>query len=376
MKWRFVLSLVILLLFSVASSIKSSQARDFSWDLPGYLGVFYSTKTSDISKIHSQTYESLYKTVTPEEKYFLNGLDNPTQPIAVFAKNPQAFYEQIPYYHVKILYNALIFSVAEFGMVQPAKAPYLLNEILFFFFPFLIFVTFLKIFPKDMEINLLLTILISSLSLIRYLVTIPSPDFLALFFLLIFFYYFLRSNGKELHFAYTLILMLIRPDFIVFSSIFLVVFGLMNLKRKSKIKIVFYLLILFSVYWGMLKISNYPGWKDVFYDSFIYRRNFISLEKADFTFQQYLNVLWTHLKNSKKLIAVSSALLILCYFFSAVVWKKLFSAVLFLSIFIRFLIFPLTGDQRLNIGFLLVFLLLSFSVIAEFRRPRILPEVS
>ncbi|WP_435522425.1 hypothetical protein [Chryseobacterium indoltheticum] len=108
------------------------------------------------------------------------------------------------------------------------------------------------------------------------------------------------------------------------------------------------------IYIAIIKYYNYPGWKDLFYDSFFYRRPIISAEKADFTFQKYFDFLLFKLINFKKITLSSLILVGLTFYFSKDWWIRILSLLFFANIYIKFVFFPDSANLRFFLGFVLL----------------------
>lgn len=113
-----------------------------------------------------------------------------------------------------------------------------------------------------------------------------------------------------------------------------------------------------GTYFLILKINNYPGWKDVFYDTFIQRRRLIT-GNADFTILEYWQVFLDSIINFKKISLIAIGLLVAVFYFSKDLWVRSLAAILVINIYLKFAFFPAPGEYRFFIGFLLLLFITS-----------------
>lgn len=135
-------------------------------------------------------------------------------------------------------------------------------------------------------------------------------------------------------------------------------------EKKLNLLVVVYSCVTVLIYYGVLKLYDYPGWKDVFYDTFIRRRPYISLESSDFSFADYWKVISTNIINFKKVTLFSSLFLGSVLYFSKDVWLRLFAVLIFINIFVKFAFFPASGELRFFYPFLLMLFIWSIYTIS------------
>jgi hypothetical protein len=127
-------------------------------------------------------------------------------------------------------------------------------------------------------------------------------------------------------------------------------------------------LALGTTYLGIVKFYHYPGWADVFYDSFIHRRLYISKENPVFTISQYLEVVTANLKNFKKISLLAIMFLGFSLYFSKTAWEKWFAGFIFLNIYLKFLFFPMAGEYRFFIGYILIMAIWLIKILRNKKR--------
>ena len=122
-------------------------------------------------------------------------------------------------------------------------------------------------------------------------ITIASPDMLSTFFMLLFLYAVICKYSLLYQSSILLNLLLIRPDNMVLILTYLAtVFLYLMSKKKLNWAPVFIAVVFIAVYYSLITFYHYPGWKNVFYDTFIFRRGYITEKPAEFSFEDYLTI--------------------------------------------------------------------------------------
>lgn len=151
-------------------------------------------------------------------------------------------------------------------------------------------------------------------------------------------------------------LILVRPDMIIFGITYFLFLFVYNYFKTNKytFEAGLYVFILVFVYMVIVKFYHYPGWTDVFFDSFIRRRLYISKESPTFSLNQYLDIVLSNLKNFKKISLLALLFSGLIIYFSKEKWAKYFAVFIFMNIYLKFLFFPMAGEFRFFLGFILM----------------------
>lgn len=355
-----------LLLFAISVFLfwLNFQQREFNWDLLGYMGSYYELQSpNDDSKILYKVYSNL-KNEAPKPSFEqLNGYGKSGDWMNFVSKNPDAFRQQISYYSIKVLYVALGSVFLKLGF-SPAFSFFLPNLLAYFIFGFLLFEIFRIIFRQQIFLPLVFTLLIIALPPVRYLGTIATPDMLIVLFSTWFILAIFKKQNLWFQALILLLIVLTRPDMVLFALSYLGFYFLFDLFKNKKwnFSTIISAIIIFCIYIGILKINNYPGWNDVFYDSFLQRRNFLT-EPAIFSFQDYKDVLFSNLYNFKKIGITSVLLLLTVLFLSQKLRIRLFAIMVFFNIFLKFVFFPAPGEFRFFLPFLLILFVLAVHVI-------------
>lgn len=361
-KWSLSFLFFIIILSYLTYS--SYQKRVYDWDMPGYLGSIYSCDFPDNSlKVHHLTYSSI-KREAPAEKY--HDIISLNLPNKVFEKNHSAFNEQLPYYQIKIGYNFFVYLFYRLGFSGPTSI-FIVNFLAYFFSGLLLFYFIKKNFPNNYFLAPIISISILSIPALREMTENSTPDIFSFVLLLSFMISVLQGKLKILQFIFLLFSILIRPDYIVFALSYvgmILIYQYFILKEKKDFYfIIFQGIALATVYIFVIKYFNYPGWKDVFYDTFIHRRPIISEEIAHFTFKQYWDIVIFKFINFKRIIVISCAILFAIFYVSKDLFLRMFSVLIFLNIYFKFLLFPQGGTLRFFLGFVIIlFLILLYAI--------------
>ena len=365
-RWNISFLITLVLVFLLSSW--SYKNRVYDWDMPGYIGcLFQKNFPTSPEKVHQYTYISIKKEASPYQYKDISGLVQPNKAVQFFKQDANAFSEQLPYYQIKIGYNVAVLFLYKLGF-SPPHSVLLVSIISYFLSGILLFFLFNRLFPGKNILTVLLTVGILILPPVRALSNTPVPDMFSLLFLLIFMTGVFKKWKSWQMFLVVLCLILIRPDYIIFALTYLVTsFGLTFFSQNRKINFNYILQgILFSgLYIFIIKYYHFPGWKDVFYDTFIDRRPLISAQPANFTFSYYLHFLFIKLINFKKISLVAVLMIGLIYYFSKDLWARTFSVFIFANIYLKFIFFPASAESRFFFGYLLLLFLMLCYVVSK-----------
>lgn len=364
MKIQNILRFLILCVTFAFSIFINYENRNYDWDLPGYVGsVLAAEFPGNFDKVHQLTFQSI-KQEAPESEFTHIIKGNNAR--KSFYENAQSFSEQLPYYQVKVLFVAAIDFFYKLGFSLP-KSVLVTNLTSCFLAGIFVFLILGHIFPQRGWLVFSLSLFIFLLPLFSDLAIAPNPDMFGFMVLLAFFYAYLKKYPLLLRFLLMVCLVLIRADYLIFGLSYLFFELLVNYSKSKKVdfKIIGYSLILFAMYFSLIKFYHYPGWKDLFYDSFISRRNFISKQNPDFTWREYTNVAFGNLLNMKKVILSSSILMIASLYLGKKKEEKLFAILLFVNIYMKFFLFPAAGQFRFFFPFIILQLFWMFILMQK-----------
>lgn len=359
-QWGF--SFFFILIIMVSLSIWNYKNRVYDWDMPGYIGSLYVMKFPDSAdKIHAVTYKDIRKEA-PDLGYndIIGTLKPPDKARQAFANNTRAFMEQLPYYQIKVGYNLAVLFLYELGFSSPDSV-LLLSIIAYFFSGMLLFYILKIIFPENYLLACSLSLAIMLLPPIIFMSRTSTPDMFVLQFLMLFILGFIQKWSKVIMFLILFAITFVRPDYIPLTLSYLASVGIYEYWKYKKIDFTLALqgIALLVFYFTVIKFYHYPGWTHLFYDTFINRRPYIYGPPPYFTFSDYLSIIFSKLIYFKKVTLTAVALLALVFYLSKNLRLRIFSVLIFINIYIKFLFFPHSSVVRFFMGFI-VLLIIAF----------------
>lgn len=259
----------------------------YNWDMLGYVGSVKSFEIKDKEALHSYVYSEARNSI-PTEKLnaLLGGAPNkqetgkPINQISqmssdyyrrVMSTDPEAFYQQLPFYQIRVIYISLVYLLSELG-VNIFMATNLISTIS------LILGLWILLFTFKPYINnyLLYSVPIFWLAFgVIEVAKLGTPDGLAFLMVTIIAYLFTR-----IHWSILIIIpisILVRTDLIIYAVLIL---GYLLIYNKAwRYFTVASLLTSVLIYYLVNQHFGNYGWMTVFYFSFIERIT----HPADFT---------------------------------------------------------------------------------------------
>ena len=365
MKLKWGLSFLFFILGVSFLTYSCYQNRVYDWDMPGYLGSVYAWEfPNDAKKVQEKVYSDIQKEASKTE---FNDILHYNHANEVFYTDYKAFGEQLPYYQIKVGYNAAVYVLYKIGFTGPHSV--LLTNIFSYFIAGLLLFYLVKfLFPENYFMAPLISLFILWFPPVRSMAENPTPDTFLFVFTLLFTISVLQKRKSIVQFLILVCCVLIRPDYILFAATYLFAvfaFKYFTESKKLEYSLIIQGFLLAVVYVAIIKYYNYPGWKDLFYDSFFYRRPIISAEKADFTFKRYFDFLIFKLVNFKKISLASLILLGGTFYFSKENWIRILAALFFINIYIKFIFFPDSANLRFFIGFVILLFIVFLYAISK-----------
>lgn len=176
-----------------------------------------------------------------------------------------------------------------------------------------------------------------------------------------------RKWNQWVLFPVLVVIILTRPDYIHFALSYLVLEAGLRFYQSRKISFDLFLqgTVLIILYLFIIRFYHYPGWTHLFYDTFIYRRPVISAQVPDFSFHDYLNILYLKIIYFKKITLTATLLLELTFYFTKDVRLRLIALLIFVNIYIKFLFFPHSSGLRFFFGFIMMLLVVCVYAAAD-----------
>jgi hypothetical protein len=359
MKKKWIISFVFTLIVFIGLSFWNHKNRVYDWDMPGYIGCLYSQYyPNNPEKVHRLTYESIKNESSDYFYKDIIGLDLWDTTRQSFTNNTQSFIEQLPYFYIKVGYNWAIMALYTVGVSAPNSILYL-SLLSYFLSGLLIFYLMYIIFPKKYIIASIVSIGVLLLPPMTYMSRVSTPDMFIVIFLLIFMIGWIKKWSSWALFVVLFLITLVRPDYVPFTLSYLGISFLIETYKTKKINLILIIqgIILLSMYFWIIKYYNYPGWKHLFYDTFIHRRPFISKESPDFTINEYLKLVLFKLSKFKKVTLVSVILVSVTFFNTKDFRTRTMFIFILVNLYIKFFFFPQSASLRFFFPYILLMLI-------------------
>lgn len=365
LKWRlsflFIISILALLTFW------NYQNRVYDWDMPGYMGCMYTSEFPDSpDKVRILTYEEIKKEAPAEHYTDIIGIKQWDIPRQYFVKNTQSFTEQLPYFQIKVGYILVITLFYKLGLSSP-MAVLFTSLISYFFSGILLFYILKLLFPKKYWLAILLTIAAMLFPPMTYMSRVSTPDMFIFQFMLIFIIGLLKKWNNWAIFVLLFGITFIRPDYITFTLTYIMTVFFFHYFREKKIDVSFIAqgIVLLSMYLAIIKFYHYPGWKDLFYDTFIDRRPIISTHPIDVSLKDYLSIIYIKIIYFKK-VTLSLAIMIgVIFWYSKDAWMRTIAVLFVVNVYIKFFFFPQSAALRFFFPFIFPVFIMMLYVLSK-----------
>ncbi len=361
MKKKWNISFLIIALILTLLSYWNYRNRVYDWDMPGYIGCLYTLQFPDHpDKVRILTYGDIKKEAPQAEYKDILGILKPADKARqAFASDTRAFSEQLPYFQIKAGYNTAVLFLHSLGFSTPQSV--LVLSAFSYFISGLLFFYLMKLsFPENQLMASVFTVGAMLLPPMAYMARISTPDLFIFQFMLLFLIALFRKWNQWALFPVLFIIILIRPDYIPFALSYLALEAGLRFYRNRKISFDLLLqgTLLIVLYLFIIRFYHYPGWKHLFYDTFIYRRPVISAQAPDFSFRDYLDILYLKIIYFKKITLTAIVLLGLTFCCSKDARLRLIALLIFVNIYIKFLFFPHSSGLRFFFGFIMMLLVI------------------
>lgn len=367
MKVKWGISFLFIISILAVFTYRNYNNRLYDWDMPGYLGSMFTTEFPESQdKVRELTFSYIKKEAPADQYNNLIGINPTSTTRQYFAQNTQSFTEQLPYFQIKVGYILAITFLYKMGLSPPMSV--LFTSLISYFISGLLIFYILKIlFPEKYILTAFFTAGIMLLPTIVYMSGESTPDMFIFLFILIFLIGFIKRWSKWTMFLLLLAMTFIRPDYITFALTYLGAVFLYNYftERKTDIVLIIQGMVTLSMYIFIMKLYHYPGWTDLFYDSFIYRRPIISVQPAHVSLQDYLQVIYSKFFVFKKVTLSVFIMTAVIFWMSREAWIRVVSVLFLANVYIKFLFFPQSADLRLFFPFIFPLFIMILYVLSQ-----------
>lgn len=362
------LVLILYLAGLAAISVYAYRHPLYNWDMIGYMGLVVQKKTSDIQKIHEETYRLAKEHVPATEYGYLLG--GPKRQARY--ENADTFYSVLPFYAVKPMYVEMVNAFYKAGFSLPAAT--LMPSITSYILCGLLLLYWLaRIVSFYWAAIIGFTISFSGFMV--FAARLSTPDFLSAFLLLLAFFLIIEKRNLHRAFIVMLLSLFARLDNIIACSLILT-FLFANKEWRPAIswkKYLLFIAALLACYFIITTITLRPfGWDIFYYPSFARRLDLAGTAHDSFSLKSYLKVLdtqvFTALVYSNFFLFLTIILIILytpAFRIKMLSFEQQFALLFVVIIACRFILFPDLSD-RFHLPFYLCTLIILLKRIAPF----------
>ena len=342
----------------------------YNTDMEAYMGLIYKTEYPDmkIEEIHKKVYDELR-----EKNPHFAGLD-PVDPMVeevaegestyykIMSENPKAYEEELQLFVVKPFYNFINWSFFKLGFSASAST-FLISIISYSLILILIFSFLIRIL-KNYTLAFIITFLFSLFKPLLESSRHASADSLSCLLLLLSFYIFTIRKNFFLAGIFAMLCILTRPEYFIFYS-FLYAFIYIyrkNLQVTTRNLMLSYGYLVLSFF--LIQYFNQISWSTLFMNQFTKVQIYPVSNPDPFHFPDYIQFIKSNImlefNSSYFPIMLLFLVILLANNFSLKSRKSqvqvLFFAIIYGTVFLRFLVFP-SLVNRMMLGFYLLIVL-------------------
>lgn len=364
---------ILVFIFSIYICIMSYYLythQYYNTDMEAYMGLIYTTEYPDmkIEEIHQKVYDELreknphFAGFVPVNPMVEETAKGESTYYKILSENPKAYEEELQLFVVKPFYNFVNWSFFKLGF-SASTSTFLISIVSYALILILIFSFLIKIL-KNYTLAFIITVLISLFKPLLESSRHASADSLSCLLLLLSFYTFAVKKNVFSACILAMLCILTRPEYFIFYS-FLYVFIYLY-KKSLRIKTTELLVsygYLFATFF-LIQYFNQISWSTLFMNQFTQVQIYPVSQPDPFHFPDY----WRFIK-SKLLFEFNSSYFPLLLLFLIILLannfsfqhKKnqtqfLFFAIIYGTVFLRFLVFP-SLVNRMMLGFYLLIIL-------------------
>lgn len=342
----------------------------YNTDMEAYMGLIYKTEYPDmkIEEIHKKVYDELreknpdFAGLGPVDPMVEEVAKGESTYYKIISQNPKAYEEELQLFVVKPFYNFINWSFFKMGFSASASTS-LISIISYALILILIFSFLIKIL-KNYSLAFIIVILISMFKPLPESTRHVSADTLSCLLLLLSFYAFLIRKNFFFAGIFAMLCILTRPEYFIFYSF---LYGLIYLYRqKLEVKTAPLLLSYGYLFlsFALIQAFNQVAWSTLFMNQFTKVQIYPVSNPDPFSFSEYI-----HFIKSNIMLEFNGSFFPLLLIFIVVILANKFSlyskknqaqvlffAIIYVTVMLRFLVFP-SLVNRMMLGFYLVIIL-------------------
>ncbi|MBP1164279.1 hypothetical protein JOE44_001163 [Chryseobacterium sp. PvR013] len=342
----------------------------YNTDMEAYMGLIYKTEYPEmkIEEIHQKVYDELrekapdfagFASVNPMVEEVAEGESTYYK---IISQNPKAYEEELQLFVVKPFYNFMNWSLFKLGFSASASVS-LVSIISYALILILIFSFLIKIL-KNYPLAFILTVLISLFKPLSESARHVSADSLSCLLLLLSFYVFLVRRNLFIAGILAMLCVLTRPEYFIFYTFLYAFISLYrNRLQINTVPLVLSYGYLFLSFF-LVQAFNQVSWSTLFMNQFTKVQIYPVSQPDPFSFADYF-----HFIKSNIMLEFNASYFPLLLIFIVIILanrftfrnKKnqaqlLFFAIIYITVMLRFLVFP-SLVNRMMLGFYLIIIL-------------------
>ncbi|SEH32237.1 hypothetical protein [Chryseobacterium culicis] len=342
----------------------------YNTDMEAYMGLIYKTEYPDmkIEEIHKKVYDELreknpdFAGLGPVDPMVEEVAKGESTYYKIISQNPKAYEEELQLFVVKPFYNFINWSFFKLGFSASASTS-LISIISYVLILILIFGFLIKIL-KNYSLAFIIVILISMFKPLPESTRHVSADTLSCLLLLLSFYVFLIRKNFFLAGIFAMLCILTRPEYFIFYTF---LYGLVYLYRnKLEVKTAPLLLSYGYLFlsFALIQAFNQVAWSTLFMNQFTKVQIYPVSNPDPFSFSEYIQFI-----KSKIMLEFNTSFFPLLLIFIVIIVANKFSlhskknqaqvlffAIIYITVMLRFLVFP-SLVNRMMLGYYLIIIL-------------------
>lgn len=332
------------LLFTFFLFYSHKKNNVFNWDKLAYMACVLDLDHEEVKDIHTKVYTIYQKSKSKPGNTYESDMQ----------QNPDGFYEQLGFYKIRFLYNAVNWGLYKIGI--PLDVAVSLNSLIFTIA--LVIVLFRTAKGKYLEwIFGFLILVLMLFSFFNPILLVSTPDAMSCFFMVLIILGYLNKWNRNYVFLIMLITVLVRTDSVILSGILL---GFDFLQKRNILTII-KLSLLALTFIFVNYITGYLGWHNLIYHSFIELQSYPRSNPKKIDFYEYWTIFRRGLFNDLLLNEIKICLIALPLFLLSKKYFYKYSNVLIVLITIissmlcKYILFPKIFE-RFNLVYIILIL--------------------
>lgn len=370
----------LLLIYLSIMSIYFYTHQYYNADMEAYMGLVYKVNEPEmnIKDIHKKVFDELR--IRNPNIFVKSEYDPEVETIGAnsyyytLSNNVKAYEEELEFFTVKPFYNAINSVFYKLG--APASTSTFLTSIISYCVLIFLLFIFLNVQLKKTELAFVLTILISLFKPLLDSTRHATPDMLSCLLLLLAIYFFIYKKNILLTTIFSMLTIFTRPEYFIFFSSLLVLVIIFRKLFHYRIQEIAICYLFLSLSFIIIQLYSKISWGVLFMNQFTKVQLYPISNHDPLVLSDYFNYV-----KRKIFFEFNSSYFLILLIFTIIVFGKAFynkqkikkSTILifsfimtiYISVFIRFLSFPILVN-RMMIGFYLLIIL----AIINFQFPK------